>query len=207
MITRDLTVFGCWGKTRQRITGLWASSCLEHGTSLKRICLTWQSTQKPRGNKVWQPEGGIPGVSTPSRLTAKQHLSGPKTSVYIENESFLLSWILAAPLTSTYLLAARHGQLMDVHMVISKQPPNFQATGCAPGLQSNRISYFFNLRRPSLIVDTACSSSLVALVGGCRLNITPDYFVTISTSQWVHPINRYSISTRSIITLTGNPNP
>lgn len=77
--------------------------------------------------------------------------------------------------------------------------PNFQATGCAPGLQSNRISYFFNLQGPSFTVDTACSSSLVALhsamqslrngeskealVGGCRLNINPDYFVTMSTSQ------------------------
>lgn len=77
--------------------------------------------------------------------------------------------------------------------------PPFQATGNAPALQSNRISYFFNLRGPSFTVDTACSSSLVALhyavqslrsgesqealVGGCRLNILPDYFVSMSTSQ------------------------
>ncbi|OJJ39118.1 hypothetical protein ASPWEDRAFT_149949 [Aspergillus wentii DTO 134E9] len=77
--------------------------------------------------------------------------------------------------------------------------PLYQATGCAPSLQSNRLSYFFNLRGPSLTVDTACSSSLVALhyavqslrsgeskeaiVGGCRLNIVPDLFVSMSMSQ------------------------
>lgn len=77
--------------------------------------------------------------------------------------------------------------------------PMYQATGCATSLQSNRISYFFNLRGPSLTVDTACSSSLVALhyavqslrngeskealVAGCRLNILPDLFVSMSLSQ------------------------
>lgn len=77
--------------------------------------------------------------------------------------------------------------------------PNFQATGNAPGLQSNRISYFFDLQGPSLTIDTACSSSLVALhyavqsmrsgesnealVAACRLNLLPDYFVSMSMSQ------------------------
>jgi acyl transferase domain-containing protein/acyl carrier protein/phospholipid N-methyltransferase len=35
-------------------------------------------------------------------------------------------------------------------------------------IAANRISYFFNLRGPSLAVDTACSSSLVATHLGCR---------------------------------------
>lgn len=77
--------------------------------------------------------------------------------------------------------------------------PMYQATGCAPSLQSNRLSYFFDLRGPSITVDTACSSSLVALhyavqslrggeseealVVGCHLNIIPDLFVSTSMSQ------------------------
>lgn len=82
--------------------------------------------------------------------------------------------------------------------------PVYQATGNAASLQSNRISYCFDLSGPSLTIDTACSSSLVALhyavqslrsgeskealVGGCRLNILPDYFVSMSMSQLVLPL-------------------
>ncbi|KGO61703.1 Acyl transferase/acyl hydrolase/lysophospholipase [Penicillium expansum] len=77
--------------------------------------------------------------------------------------------------------------------------PMHQATGCAASLQSNRISYFFDLRGPSITVDTACSSSLVALhyavqslrsgeskealVAGCHLNLVPDIWVSMSMSQ------------------------
>ncbi|GAD95061.1 hypothetical protein PVAR5_3699 [Paecilomyces variotii No. 5] len=92
--------------------------------------------------------------------------------------------------------------------------PMYQATGCASSLQSNRISYFFNLRGPSLTVDTACSSSLVALhyavqslrngeskealVAGCRLNILPDIFVSMSLSQLFNDEGRtYSFDERA----------
>ncbi|OKO94430.1 Lovastatin diketide synthase LovF [Penicillium subrubescens] len=77
--------------------------------------------------------------------------------------------------------------------------PPFQATGNANAMQSNRISYYFDLAGPSMTFDTACSSSLVALhyavqslrsgeskealVGGCRLNLLPDFFVSMSMSQ------------------------
>ncbi|THW09044.1 polyketide synthase [Aureobasidium pullulans] len=77
--------------------------------------------------------------------------------------------------------------------------PTYQATGCAPAMQSNRLSYYFDLRGPSMTVDTACSSSLVALhsamqslrngesssavVAAAHLNLTPDFFVTMSNTQ------------------------
>ncbi|KAB8236983.1 type I polyketide synthase [Aspergillus alliaceus] len=75
---------------------------------------------------------------------------------------------------------------------------NFQATGCAASFLSNRLSHFFDFHGPSLTVDTACSSGLsalhlacqslrcgessYALVGGCHLNVTPDYFISYSLS-------------------------
>jgi acyl transferase domain-containing protein len=40
---------------------------------------------------------------------------------------------------------------------------HYAATGNALTMFSNRISYFFNWRGPSITVDTACSSSLTAL--------------------------------------------
>lgn len=39
----------------------------------------------------------------------------------------------------------------------------YTATGIATTMFANRISYFFNVRGPSITVDTACSSGLTAL--------------------------------------------
>ncbi|TVY82152.1 Reducing polyketide synthase [Lachnellula suecica] len=77
--------------------------------------------------------------------------------------------------------------------------PMYQATGCAFAMQSNRISHFFDLRGPSFTMDTACSSSLVALhqacqsirngesksaiVGGCHLNMLPEFWVSMAKSR------------------------
>src|SRR5437762_14255728 len=44
----------------------------------------------------------------------------------------------------------------------------YHATGLSPSLASNRLSWFFDLRCPSVTVDTACSSSLVAFHLGCQ---------------------------------------
>ncbi|KUJ09043.1 BcPKS8, polyketide synthase [Mollisia scopiformis] len=77
--------------------------------------------------------------------------------------------------------------------------PMYQATGCAFAMQSNRISHFFDLRGPSFTLDTACSSSLVALhqacqslrtgesksaiVGGCHLNMLPEFWISMAKSR------------------------
>lgn len=71
--------------------------------------------------------------------------------------------------------------------------------GCAYAMQSNRLSHFFDLRGPSFTADTACSSSLVALhlacqslrtgesssalVGGCHLNMLPEFWISFSTCR------------------------
>ncbi|NXY35555.1 FAS synthase, partial [Pomatorhinus ruficollis] len=39
----------------------------------------------------------------------------------------------------------------------------YSMTGCQRAMLANRVSYFFDLKGPSLTVDTACSSSLIAL--------------------------------------------
>ncbi|KAJ3957697.1 hypothetical protein N0V92_005716 [Colletotrichum tropicale] len=46
--------------------------------------------------------------------------------------------------------------------------PLYEATGNGSTLISNRVSWYFDLRGPSLSLDTACSSSLVALHLACQ---------------------------------------
>lgn len=41
--------------------------------------------------------------------------------------------------------------------------PQYMSTGTSRCLTSNKISYFFDWKGPSVTIDTACSSSLVAV--------------------------------------------
>ncbi|KAI1266689.1 ketoacyl-synt-domain-containing protein [Xylariaceae sp. FL1019] len=91
--------------------------------------------------------------------------------------------------------------------------PMHQATGCAYAMQANRLSHFFDLRGTSFTTDTACSSSLVALhvacqslrtgecdmaiVGGCHLDLLPEFFISFSKSRLFSDSGRsYSFDNR-----------
>ncbi|OKH25124.1 beta-ketoacyl synthase, partial [Hydrococcus rivularis NIES-593] len=76
------------------------------------------------------------------------------------------------------------------------EPDAYAGTGNAHSIAANRLSYFFDLRGPSLTIDTACSSSLVAvhlaakslqngecdraLVGGVNLILSPELTQTFT---------------------------
>ncbi|KAF3924448.1 hypothetical protein AA313_de0209522 [Arthrobotrys entomopaga] len=60
----------------------------------------------------------------------------------------------------------------DYRAACAKDPENsakYTVTGTEHSMLSNRLSWFFDLRGPSMSVETACSSSLVALDLGCQL--------------------------------------
>lgn len=90
----------------------------------------------------------------------------------------------------------------------------FSMTGAAFSVAVGRLSYFYDLRGPSVAVDTACSSSLVAihmalgslrrretdvvLVGGVNLMLTPEPFIGFSQLQALSPDGRcYSFDDRA----------
>jgi len=80
------------------------------------------------------------------------------------------------------------------------------ATSSTMVMLSNRISYTFDLRGPSVTMDTACSSSLVAahyacqsiwsgetelaITGGANTMLTPEYPITMSKGQFLSDHSR-----------------
>lgn len=65
-------------------------------------------------------------------------------------------------LTSVFV-GLMSGDYWDITMRDTDTMPTYTAPGMSRSIMSNRISYVFDLRGPSMTIDTACSSSLVAL--------------------------------------------
>ena len=77
----------------------------------------------------------------------------------------------------------------------------YHMTGAGDAIVSNRVSYTFDLKGPSMTIDTGCSGSLVALhsacqslrmgetnmsvVGGTNLILSPDPMIPMSLLQFV----------------------
>ncbi|CAG7949237.1 unnamed protein product [Penicillium olsonii] len=106
---------------------------------------------------------------------------------------------------SCYVGACQH-DYWDMQAFDMDCAPKYTATGTGPALLSNRISWFFNLKGPSLTIDTACSSSLTALhvasqsirngesdsalVGGLGLQLLPNFGVFMSSMSFLSPDNQ-----------------
>ncbi|KZL86980.1 beta-ketoacyl synthase domain-containing protein [Colletotrichum incanum] len=101
------------------------------------------------------------------------------------------------------LMTADYDSLCQRDDITSNQ---YFATGNSRAIISNRISYFFNFRGPSMTIDTACSSSLVALhqavlslrsgecemacVAGANLMITPEQFISEASLHMLSPTGK-----------------
>ncbi|PWY81896.1 putative hybrid NRPS/PKS enzyme [Aspergillus heteromorphus CBS 117.55] len=84
--------------------------------------------------------------------------------------------------------------------------PTYFATGTARSIISNRVSYFFDWRGPSMTIDTACSSSLVAvhqavqllrsgesrvaIAAGANLLLGPEQYIAESNLKMLSPDGR-----------------
>lgn len=79
------------------------------------------------------------------------------------------------------------------------------ATGNTSSIVANRLSYFYDLRGPSMTVDTACSSSLVAFHQACQAIANGDITqaITGGISLHLHPFGFLVFSKASMLSRTG----
>ena len=119
-------------------------------------------------------------------LTAER-LAGSDTGVYVGG--FMLD-----------------NQLQQMGLLNREIISSHSATSSTLVMLSNRISYVFDLRGPSLSIDTACSSSMVALnyacedlwhgrcsraiAGGVNIMLRPEYTIVLSKGGFLAPDSR-----------------
>jgi acyl transferase domain-containing protein len=79
------------------------------------------------------------------------------------------------------------------------------ATGNTSSIAANRLSYFFDLRGPSMAIDTACSSSLVAFHQACRAIVSGEITQALAgaVSLHLHPLGFVSFSKASMLSRQG----
>lgn len=83
-----------------------------------------------------------------------------------ENAGLPLAAVAGTP-TSCYI-GTFTGDFPNLQARDNEGPSIYHATGLSSSLASNRLSWFYDLKGPSLTVDTACSSSLTAFHLGCQ---------------------------------------
>ncbi|KAI2464634.1 putative polyketide synthase [Annulohypoxylon bovei var. microspora] len=93
-------------------------------------------------------------------------------------------------------------------------PPSYASQGIGLSMLANRISWFFNLRGPSVSLDSACSSTAtaidiacqalrngscnMAMVAGCTLAGAPEGYIWLNTSNFLSPDSRcFSFDSRA----------
>ncbi|GHS82286.1 polyketide synthase [Pseudomonas sp. PAGU 2196] len=79
------------------------------------------------------------------------------------------------------------------------------ATGNTMSIAANRLSFFYDLRGPSMAIDTACSSSLVAFHQACQaiLSGDVDQALTGGISLHMHPFGFMIFAKATMLSRTG----
>ncbi len=79
------------------------------------------------------------------------------------------------------------------------------ASGNTPSIAANRLSYFFDLRGPSMAIDTACSSSLVAFHQACRALVAGETDLALcgGVNLLLHPYGFISFTKASMLSRRG----
>ena len=130
-------------------------------------------------NKMYSRQGGF--LQNVDQFDPQFFRISPLEANYLDPQQRLLlevAWeaLENAAIVPETLAGSKSGVFIgisdvDYHRLAYQNPANLTAyvgTGNSTSIASNRLSYIFDLRGPSLSVDTACSSSLVAVHLACQ---------------------------------------
>ena len=139
---------------------------------------------------------GISGNET-SSMCPQQRVSLENVYEAVENAGMTLQDLQGSK-TAVFSAIFSH----DYTLQLNKDTSDFakyHMTGTGAAILSNRVSYIFDLKGPSMTVDTGCSGSLVAvhlacqslrsgesdaaIVGGVNLILSPDTMIPMSILQ------------------------
>lgn len=85
------------------------------------------------------------------------------------------------------------GDFEELQVRDNEGPSMYHATGLSSSLASNRLSWFYDLKGPSMTIDTACSSSLTAFHLACQslrtgeATMVSDFYRTLLGLR-IHPL-------------------
>ncbi|KAI0146370.1 ketoacyl-synt-domain-containing protein [Xylariaceae sp. FL1272] len=158
-------------------TALWGT--LENGTNVKTKWPTDRATTDAFFNNPKKPNTDMAVFDAPFfSITAKEASSmSPRQRQALEVANHFRAGIPMETLRESR--TAVYGAFMadDWSLMASKDAeavPRMNITGTSPSLLPNKISWFFDLRGPSIHVDTACSSGLTAFDMACQSMLCGD---------------------------------
>ncbi|KAK7734711.1 Type I Iterative PKS [Cytospora paraplurivora] len=149
-------------------------------------------------DSFWHPNGERSGS------TRARHAHFLKGSI----AAFDAPFFSITPAEANGMDPQQRGMLESVYKALENvkdldMPSKYAATGTVASMLSNRVSWFFDFRGPSITVDTACSSSLVAaheacmslklreinmaVVGGCNLMLSPEMALKLDAAGVLGP--------------------
>lgn len=175
------------------------------------------SSDPNKPGKMYVRKGGFLQKSL-DRFDAAFFGISPREAVYMDpQQRFLLevAWEamedagvipneLAGTDTGVYIGGfTQDSLLLQMSPLNRKKLSTHSAAGASMTMLSNRLSYCYDFRGPSVSVDTACSSSLVAvhlacqalwkgecslaLAGGANIMLRPEYPIIMSKGQFLAP--------------------
>ncbi|WP_435141585.1 amino acid adenylation domain-containing protein [Pseudopelagicola sp. nBUS_19] len=176
------------------------------------IGLACEAPSAPDANAYWKILCGEQAPGSNRRLTTSDEFDGlffriaPREAASMSSHQKLVLENAWRALEDACVLPQQlTGENVSIYVGAEPSSPDFQAsfTGSSDAIVASRLSYYLDLRGPSLVVNTGCSSSAsaihlacealrtnrcaMALAGGVYANLNEDVASTLSNVGMVSP--------------------